>query len=203
MHGGTDGSFTRIWLLWPGWNVEMELVKLTCPPSKILVIVNNLRRRIHGQVFHYMDKYFNTLTWTTIIVGQNPKHHLYRGLGKEEISNLICVGMITDRDQQWRFRTSETLNLFYGMGIIRIMYSMGCSWTTSLKSCFGGFLWKSFVYSRNTNGNRKIKRYSEGLYLYKSESFNTLRLTGYAQSRIKHKGFGKGRNFEAFYGKNY
>ena len=49
----------------------------------------------------------------------------------------------------------------------------------------------------------KVCLFSKLEWKYKSESFNTLRLTGYAQSRIKHKGFGKGRKAEAFYGKNY
>ena len=146
-----------------------------------------------------MDKYFNTRA--TIIVGKKTESIIFAGvLGGKKYQHLLCPGIIIiNRDQQWRFRTFETM-AWESFGLCTVWDVRGLPpWKVVLEASFESLL--SILETRMEIGKSNFIQRS--LYLYKSESFNTLRLTGYAQSRIKHKGFGKGRNFEAFYGKNY
>ena len=181
----------------------MELVKLTCPPFK---------NPSHSQQFEivslvddeYIDKYFTTWTYIWIheqvLLLEKTQSIIFAGvLGRKKYQHLLCPGIIINRDQQWRFRTFETM-AWEAFGLCTVWDVCGLPpWKVVLEEAsFESFL--SILETRMEIGKSNFIQRS--LYLYKSESFKTLRLTGYAQSRIKHKGFGKGRQFEAFHGKN-
>ena len=168
------------WNWWIFHSHLTSLARLECWNGISKTDLPSLKNPSHSQQFEmvslvdaeYMDKYFTT--WTNISIHEQLlfvekiQSIICIGfLGRKKYQNLICVGMITDRDQQWRFRTSETLDLFYGIGIIpfglcTVWDVRGLPpWKVVLEASFESF----FVYSRNSNGNGKIKLYSEGLYL--------------------------------------